>query len=412
MVEVGKQEFSFSSFKNCLHSSSFEAEGLPRVDSCRYHVNKMSCYDFFMGIEAKHEEHTSLISPKHQLTVFIPTFNRSARLAKNIEKVLGEILKSGHEESVSLLVGDNSSTDNTFQVCYQFDAFAKEKKLMYQYFRNSRNLGMGGNIVAGLDRINGGYVLLLSDDDELYEGALTKVLSDILEFQPSVAIYNFNQEPYSTNNPLHKIQEYTSDSIDFKILSSLLIWPKLTGIVVNTKVLELHSDEFHPLVKNSKYYPHVSLVLFCFLKSNGLLKSKFFLAGPDADYREHFNFPWYVGAHLLHDIRVLWEQLEIQNPSFDKVTEDLKKIDVLDLSVNQLISFYQGKAKVTRSVKITLWRNIARFLMFKKTNSEGLKFDRQNWRTVIQIPYLVILSLFSNLYPPLGRKKKLMNEGF
>jgi hypothetical protein len=156
----------------------------------------------------------------------------------------------------------------------------------------------------------------------------------------------------------------------------------------------------------------VALVLFSYLKSNGLLKSNFFLAGPDADYHEHVNFPWYVGAHLLHDIKFLWQPLNNQNPAFDKLGEDLPKMDVLDLSVNQLILFYQGKTRITRSVKTTLWLNVVRFLCLRKTNVDGLKFDRQNWRTIIQIPYLVILSFLSVLYPPLGSKKQLMNEGF
>ena len=385
---------------------------LPYADSLEHYLNTMSCYALVMGFETKYEKDTTLIDNKQKLTVFIPTFNRGIRLAKNIEKVLGEISKCGHRENISLLVTDNCSTDKTYEICSQFDALAKEEGITYRYFRNTHNMGLSRNIVAGLDKIENGFVLLLSDDDELYEGALTKVLSDIENFKPNAAIYNFNQDPYGTSSPLHKIQEYSANSIDLKKLNSLLNWPKFTGIVVNTEVLELDSDEFRTMVTDSKYYPHVALVLFCYLKSNGLLKSNFFLAGPDADYREHVNFPWYVGAHLLHDIKFLWQPLKNQNPAFDKLGEDLPKMDVLDLSVNQLILFYQGKTRITRSVKTTLWLNVTRFLSLRKTNVDGLRFDRQSWRTIIQIRYLVILSFLSNLYPPLRRKKMLMNEGF
>lgn len=359
-----------------------------------------------------YELHNSETINSRMLTVFIPTFNRGPRLAQNIEKVLGEISMYGQEKEIALLVGDNCSSDSTFEICSKYSLLAKQKNISFLYFRNSENLGLNGNIMAGLQKVKRGFVLLLSDDDELFGGGLSTILFDLGKYEPDIAIYNFNQKPFDTDNPLIKEKIFIDSSRNYEILGSLILWPKLTGIVVNSELIDEDCYKFTDLMKSSNHFPHVTLTAFCFQKRGRVLKSDYFLAGPDNDYLDHVNFPWYVGEHLIKELIYFRHLFEIFNSTLDKQIETRPKVDVLESSISHLVLYYAGKSRITPSLKSVLWSNIYQFLKFQKTNSEGLVIQLSSFRALKKLILLLVLYPFTPILSLFGRKPKLMNEGF
>lgn len=104
------------------------------------------------------------------ISIAIPTYNRCRRLEETLTRL------SAHpevfEDWVEIVVSDNASTDSTPEIVSTF--MARTGKYI-RYGRNTNNLGIDGNIHAVSRLANGRYLLLMSDDDLLLPGALTKL---------------------------------------------------------------------------------------------------------------------------------------------------------------------------------------------------------------------------------------------
>lgn len=97
---------------------------------------------------------------KPLVSIIIPTYNRANYLVESIESVLKQTY-----ENIEIIVSDNASTDNTFEVMQKY----KDNKKI-KYFRNKKNIGMVSNWKKALyEYANGEYAMILSDDDYLID---------------------------------------------------------------------------------------------------------------------------------------------------------------------------------------------------------------------------------------------------
>lgn len=90
------------------------------------------------------------------VTIAIPTFNRSRYIGKAIESVLEQTY-----QDFELLVIDNASTDNTEDVVHSF----VDKRI--RYVKNEKNIGIIGNWNKCVQLSSGKYLTILGDDDIL-----------------------------------------------------------------------------------------------------------------------------------------------------------------------------------------------------------------------------------------------------
>lgn len=120
------------------------------------------------------EDKGNKVQNKYQLTIAIPTYNRSEKLKNTLERVLNYI----EGLAVELLVSDNASTDDTFLIVQEL-----KKNSNISYYRNEENLGFDGNFLNCLSNAKGEYIWLLGDDDIVLENAVESVL-EALELKP------------------------------------------------------------------------------------------------------------------------------------------------------------------------------------------------------------------------------------
>lgn len=106
------------------------------------------------------------------LSIAIPTYNRSKFLDQNLTQLKKE-LTTELSESVEILVSDNCSTDDTSEVINRF----QQEGMIIQYYKNNENLGWGRNFIQCFENSKGKYVLLLGDDDLIYDGVLKYIIS-------------------------------------------------------------------------------------------------------------------------------------------------------------------------------------------------------------------------------------------
>lgn len=111
-----------------------------------------------------------------EFSICVPTYNR----AQHLERCLSH-LSQFTDKNFEIVIGDNCSTDNTQAVVSSFS----DKFSDFKYIRHHENLGFARNMDAILRRASRQLIYILSDDDFLFEGALT-VVGTIMASQPQV----------------------------------------------------------------------------------------------------------------------------------------------------------------------------------------------------------------------------------
>lgn len=132
-----------------------------------------------------------------KLTIGIPTYNRAKPLSSLLENITQQIRDAINIE-VEILVSDNASTDNTFEMIKSFKDSNPDIKI--KIHRNNSNIGYDENVNMLFQLAKGDYVMTLSDDDGLEPSAIITI-NDILEKNYGVKMvyiannfYDFNLE--------------------------------------------------------------------------------------------------------------------------------------------------------------------------------------------------------------------------
>lgn len=131
---------------------------------------------------------------KPTLSICIPTYNRAGPLRESLESILPQVAGS---PDVEVVVSDNASTDNTGDICRDFQT----RYSFIRYLPNPENLGFDGNIVACVQKAQGEYVAFFSDDDLAPPGTFAGLLSHLRKSKPSLLQINFR--PFFHDNPQH-----------------------------------------------------------------------------------------------------------------------------------------------------------------------------------------------------------------
>jgi glycosyltransferase involved in cell wall biosynthesis len=144
------------------------------------------------------------------LTIGIPTFNGASSIIDAIESCLNSIDFSG-SQAVEILVIDNGSTDETFQVVNNFvESYPRFVRLIM----NEQNIGLDRNIDKVVENSKGQYVKLLGDDDVVSQDFVKSTLETIKGQQFDVLLNNFlpfDQRQEHKSKCLVKIHRYSSD---------------------------------------------------------------------------------------------------------------------------------------------------------------------------------------------------------
>ena len=347
------------------------------------------------------------------LTVYIPTHNRFVRLERSLNDIIEEIVRGGLSDKVAILVGDNGSEDTTPSVCAAAHESAMNYGIKLNYFRNTENLGFSGNIFAGCSRVETDWLMFVSDDDNICVGSLQQVCRELESYLPTVAVYNFSQDPYSYANPLIRESVSFSSTQPFDDLSTLISWPKLTGITLKSDSVKKNIREIQVICEFARNFPHVLICLYLLRDDSILLKSSTFVAEPDKDYLEHVNFLPYIGEYLIHEISMYRSTFAFDDRTFDTLIQGISRTNIVDASLSALIGYYRGDVKLTAKVKGILWNNIARSFLGFRSTSDDLPLERPRDRFYLKTFVLIVLVFFSRILLRVrGRRPQLMKDGF
>ena len=91
-----------------------------------------------------------------KVSVVLTTYNRAHVLAVTLDSILSQTL-----EDFDLIISDDASQDDTERVCRQYEA--RDRRVRYR--RGLKNVGMPGNLNAGIAVSAGEYIANLHDGD-------------------------------------------------------------------------------------------------------------------------------------------------------------------------------------------------------------------------------------------------------
>lgn len=133
-----------------------------------------------------------------KLTISIGTYNRPADIQRQVRRILKQL-----NGNVQLCVFDNHS-DIPVASLFEEDELNK-----FSIIRNKINIGRDQNQVRSIENVEDGWVWTLSDDDELTEGSIQKVL-DTIDKYPECCYINFGNKKFYECNSFDELINYFS----------------------------------------------------------------------------------------------------------------------------------------------------------------------------------------------------------
>ena len=205
------------------------------------------------------------------LTIAIPTFNRANFLDNCLLHITNQL--AINEDRIELLVSDNCSTDNTFEIVQKY----VNKGYIIRYIKNEENIGPDRNFNQCFKLALGIYVLLLGDDDIILENGINIILDTLSKSNEYGIVHlNFGQ--------VESFIKITSDLIEFtsgeEFIKKINIqFNFISGNIVNKKFINFDNiDKFNYTNLNQlNIYNEVALQA----KINCILTKLVINAGPN-----------------------------------------------------------------------------------------------------------------------------------
>lgn len=129
-----------------------------------------------------------------RITIIVPTYNRAAHLDRLLATLATEL--AGLENRVSVVIGDNCSTDETPALTAEFARSWQDTQVL----RHPSNLGAEGNFCRCLEHVQSPYFWIVGDDD-LPRAGFVRALVDLLDrAAPDLVYINSRWSPALTDN--------------------------------------------------------------------------------------------------------------------------------------------------------------------------------------------------------------------
>jgi hypothetical protein len=168
------------------------------------------------------------------LTIAIPTYNRADCLERLLDTLLVEL--RGLEGRVSVVVSDNASTDRTPAVVAAFAA----QWPGVQAVRHAENIGMDGNFIGCVERVDGQHFWLMGDDDLPRAGVVHALLA-LLERDSPDLVYMDSRwlREIADNDPTRPVESLKGMRLgQLAFARRVHVWTTyLSGMVVRTTPL-------------------------------------------------------------------------------------------------------------------------------------------------------------------------------
>lgn len=124
-----------------------------------------------------------------KVSVIIPSYNSASFLDEAIMSVLNQTFTN-----FELIIHDDCSTDNTDDIVKKYLSDPR-----VSYYKNTKNLGLGGNWNKALGYAKGEYIKFLMSDDKFHTQLLEKFVP-VMDQNPNVSLITSYREEFGLEN--------------------------------------------------------------------------------------------------------------------------------------------------------------------------------------------------------------------
>ena len=207
------------------------------------------------------------------VTICIATFNRAHTVAKLIQ----EILDFSLNDKIEILVIDDGSSDDTFEVISDFSKFEN-----VSIYKNEKNLGWARTMMKYFNLCNTEFLIELPDDDTLFKDGIEALLPILLEIKPDFLCTRWIdiQRSLYPGRGIDNLKEISLKKVRTKTGHS-------PGCVYRASLIK----NAEPIIMNriakgciaAVFYPQVMLMLVAKLNGAKLYDSSILIGGYRAD---------------------------------------------------------------------------------------------------------------------------------
>ena len=128
----------------------------------------------------------------HKISIGLPVFNGENFLSESIESLLSQTFVD-----FELIISDNCSTDNTYNICKQYAC--KDPRI--KYYRNEVNIGAAPNFNMTFNYSNGKYFKWMAHDDVCAPVYLEECVK-VLDSDPSIILCHSDVQFINAENKI------------------------------------------------------------------------------------------------------------------------------------------------------------------------------------------------------------------
>ncbi|WP_221091165.1 glycosyltransferase family 2 protein [Deinococcus aquaedulcis] len=110
------------------------------------------------------------------LSLCIPTYNRAGLLRQMLQSILNDLAAMPHARGVEIVIANNASSDDTRSVISDFQQ--RYPEVAWNIHHHAVSVG-ADNVQIVTDYARGEFVWILSDDDLLLPGAISRLMAEL-----------------------------------------------------------------------------------------------------------------------------------------------------------------------------------------------------------------------------------------
>jgi glycosyltransferase involved in cell wall biosynthesis len=206
------------------------------------------------------------------VSILIPAYNNP----EYTKKTLSSVLSQSYRPIEIIFIDDNSPTS----LKPLFDEFLsnKDELISAKYFRNARNLNPYYNIMSGLDKVSGKYLIILPHDDWLVNNLFIRKSVDYMTRDPHCMVVIGNSQIEHTTKKMF-LHKFATDpfQLDGKTYLSKYLFKKLhpaySGVLMDFEQLsKLNFTEIYISENEAAFYditPDEAFVSIALLSDKG-----------------------------------------------------------------------------------------------------------------------------------------------
>lgn len=278
------------------------------------------------------------------VTIGIPTYNRKINIYKQVSILFDFIIRNSFEEEIELLIIDNNSHYEIFDILKQF---LNKKKNFFKVKKNSKNLGMTNNIIETMKLSSAKYYYFIGDDNEINLNSFKKVINIIKE-NKNIAdvIITGNKTVKGYENLFKNIKEGHS-KVKKNILSIVPIYYiGNANTFTSTKYLNELLTENKLYLLNSYPIPHSALTIYNLKKCDKALLINIRLLGLASDIDNNVVTSWSMINTRFYFSYLLDRNFKLSNKNFLE-RHGIKKLHFFKflISLSIVYHFQDNKAE-------------------------------------------------------------------